>query len=247
MELWKEISEYEGLYSVSSLGRVKSIQREVLYSNGRTHIVKEKILKQEISKTTKMKRVTLSKQCSVERFLVHRLVGKEFIPNPENKSQINHIDGDRLNNTITNLEWCTGSENMMHAYKTNLQTALKEQKCPSAKLEWCDIHEIRDSFKSGITVKTLKTKFNVSEENIRHILRNSTWKDNNYNPILMRKINDLKYIPITKAVNIMNASGMNMSEIAKVLKVKHAAIYSILKSPIYQEWYKRNCVNSGEA
>lgn len=119
-EIYKAIPGFEGYYEVSNLGNVKSLGR---YNNR-----KPKILTQENSKSrlTTYKRVKLHKNGEVTRFLVHRLVATVFIENPENKPQVNHIDNDTTNNNVNNLEWCTGSENMVHSHKQNRQEAVKK-------------------------------------------------------------------------------------------------------------------------
>lgn len=106
-EEWKSIEGFEGLYDVSSLGRVRSYPR-----NG----TKDKdihILHQGVTKSGYC-RVALSKNDRMKNYAVHRLVAQAFIPNPENKSEVNHIDGNPNNNTINNLEWNTRSENHLH-------------------------------------------------------------------------------------------------------------------------------------
>ena len=114
MEKWKDVTGYEGEYKVSNYGNVKSLKRG-----------NERLLTWHKSKLTKrhpepMFHVELWKDNKRKTFKVHRLVAQEFIPNAEGKPQINHIDGDRNNNHVNNLEWVTGSENMNHAYKTGL-------------------------------------------------------------------------------------------------------------------------------
>lgn len=116
-EIWKDIKGYEGLYQVSNLGRVKSTEREILCSN---QYVKFKRTYPEIvlsaySLEHNYKQVTISKNGVNKGFLVHRLVAEAFIPNPGNKPEVNHIDGDPSNNSADNLEWVTRSENMTHA------------------------------------------------------------------------------------------------------------------------------------
>lgn len=101
-ELWLDISEYENLYQVSNCGRIKSLNYR------RTG--KEQILKQATNKDG-YKFVSLRKNGKGKTFTVHRLVAKAFIPSIENKVEINHIDCDKTNNCVSNLEWCTHKEN----------------------------------------------------------------------------------------------------------------------------------------
>lgn len=112
-EVWKDIEGFEGVYMVSSYGRVKSLPRP-LYNGKGVFESKERIFKVAVSGKG-YNEVTLSKNkgCTHK---VHRLVCVAFIPNLEGKGEVNHIDGDKLNNRVTNLEWATRSENTQHAY-----------------------------------------------------------------------------------------------------------------------------------
>lgn len=113
-EIWKPVVGYEGLYSVSSLGRVR---RETgIDSNG--HLRKERILKTDISKK-QYHRVNLWKNGKGKHFFVHRLVAEAFIPNPDNLPFINHRDENTQNNMVDNLEWCTIKYN--NSYGTRLE------------------------------------------------------------------------------------------------------------------------------
>lgn len=118
-EEWKDIKGYEGLYQVSSLGRVKNLERYVRAKNNSLRKNKEKILSFFINKNG-YQEATLSKNSKKRLHRVNRLVAEAFIPNPENKPQVNHKDGNKLNNRVNNLEWCTRSENMIHAWKNGL-------------------------------------------------------------------------------------------------------------------------------
>ena len=114
-EVWKDIKEYEGLYQVSNLGRV----RRILFRNNR--IVKPKITLLKIQKHTQgYCKVTLCKNGKEKDRLIHQLVAECFIENEQNKPFINHIDGNKQNNKSENLEWCNQKENMKHAVKHNL-------------------------------------------------------------------------------------------------------------------------------
>lgn len=119
MEVWKEIPNYEGFYEVSNYGKVRSITRKTQFGVG-YRVYKGKELKLQADKDG-YKRVALHKEGKQKRFFVHRLVGLCFIDNPENKPVINHIDGDKANNYVENLEWVTRSENDIHAFDTGLR------------------------------------------------------------------------------------------------------------------------------
>ena len=119
-ELWKDIKGYEGLYQVSSFGRIKSL----LGWNGHKYVYREKILNpyMQNSKGTYYRSVVkLKKNGKAKDYKVHRLVAQAFIPNPNNLPQINHIDGNPLNNNVNNLEWCTQKYNVNHAIDNELK------------------------------------------------------------------------------------------------------------------------------
>ena len=118
-EIWKDIEGYEGYYQISSLGRVKSLARP-RYIKNYPQIFPERILKLHNTKHG-YKQIRLSVHRDVKIFKVHRLVANAFIPNPENKPCVNHIDGKKDNNIIANLEWVTQSENSIHAIIHNLK------------------------------------------------------------------------------------------------------------------------------
>lgn len=106
MENWKDVPGYEGLYAISDLGNIKSF-----YTN--------KILKPSIDKFGYC-RFSATKNKKQKTLRIHRLVGELFIPNPENKPQINHKNGIKTDNSKDNLEWVTDSENKKHAYQEGL-------------------------------------------------------------------------------------------------------------------------------
>lgn len=119
IENWKDMQGYEGLYQISDLGRIKSYPRVVKCKESNERIIKSRILKQYHTSNHYLF-VRLSKNKKQTNYRVHRLVALNFIDNPENKPCVNHIDGNKSNNRVDNLEWCTHSENMQHAVKNGL-------------------------------------------------------------------------------------------------------------------------------
>lgn len=118
-EIWKDIEGYEGLYQVSNLGRVKSLERVVLRGNGRTLKVRERILKSAIQGTG-YERIYLHDEGVKRGFYAHRLVAQAFLYRKDGADEVNHKDGNKLNNESSNLEWVTGDENIDHAFKEGL-------------------------------------------------------------------------------------------------------------------------------
>lgn len=117
MEIWKDIPGYEGLYQASSLGNIKSLKFQCNLTGKK--YPREKILKQKIDKW-KNKRVELWKNGEHKTWLVHRLIGITFLGIPKEEITINHKDGNRLNNKVENLEWCSIKDNIRHAFRNNL-------------------------------------------------------------------------------------------------------------------------------
>ena len=120
-EIWKDIEGYEGLYQVSNLGRVRSTTRKQLANirNNKYITKKGQVLTPMISNAG-YGRVTLFKERKRKMYSVHRLVAMAFIDNPDNLPEVNHKDGNKRNNELHNLEWCSKSANVKHAYDNKL-------------------------------------------------------------------------------------------------------------------------------
>lgn len=123
-EVWKDISGYEGLYQVSNLGKVRSLDKPMFVYG--THnpplptIRKGKVLSPRISQDG-YEKVALTKDKKSKNHFVHRLVAIAFIENLDNLPEVNHIDGDKRNNIFLNLEWCNHLQNMQHCFNNSLK------------------------------------------------------------------------------------------------------------------------------
>lgn len=130
-EVWRDINGFDGLYQVSSLGRVKSLEKVIKYDNGEKHLG-ERLLSFETDKHGYY-RTLLRKRGKGYHQLVHRLVCKAFVGNPNNSPEVNHINGIKNDNRAENLEWCTRSENEQHAYNNGLAKGQPGHLRPMAK------------------------------------------------------------------------------------------------------------------
>lgn len=166
-EIWKNIKEFENYYQISNLNRVKSLARY----DKRGYRIKERILKLQVNNAGYFS-VNLWVNCKHKTCLMHRLVAEAFIPNFDNKPQINHRDGGKLNNRVNNLEWCTAKENITHAINTGLRNT-KGEAHGRARLTEDAIIRIRESV---LTLRKLAEIFKVSYQQIGYIKNNKRWR-----------------------------------------------------------------------
>ena len=161
-ETWVDISGYEGLYKVSDRGRLLSM----VGWNGHERKSRKKIIsgwvqKTDVNGTYKRRVVGLAKDGKKEEFKVHRLVAMAFIANPENKPSINHKDGNPLNNSVDNLEWCTQKENIAHAIETGLKKVAAYE----------NVDDVFAMYKDGKSIKEIAAKYGSSHVTIRNMIR----------------------------------------------------------------------------
>lgn len=159
-EYFVDVKGYEGKYRVSNKGRVYSLLNDMFRVStigGRGYY--------EVGLHNNGKRKTVK---------IHRLIANHFISNPKKKKEVNHIDGDKTNNSISNLEWCTRRENNKHARLTGLNKDMGETH-HNAKLKESDILMIRELRSSGLTHREIASKFNVTRKCITSILNKKRW------------------------------------------------------------------------
>ena len=166
-ESWKAVVFFEGSYEVSNFGRIKSIERTRVNA-GKIQKVAERIL---VNAQANYPSVSLWKEGILKVKKVHRIVAEAWIPNPEHKPEVNHIDANRLNNCVDNLEWVTRKENVKHAVNSNLMPSGENH--PNSKLSNVDIESIRLSTEPQ---KQLAEKYGCSQGLISMIKNKLIWR-----------------------------------------------------------------------
>jgi len=163
-EVWRDVKNFEGLYQVSNLGKVKRLVSK--------RVLCERLIGSSIDRYGYVKRV-LSKKGKNHCFTEHRLVAITFLENPENKATVNHINGIRTDNRVENLEWNTQLENKQHAIRTGI-TNMKGTNHPKCKLNEEQVLEIK---KIGFsqTRTSLSKKYGVSRNSILGIIKGKYW------------------------------------------------------------------------
>ncbi len=159
-EIWKDIEDFEGQYQVSNLGNIRSQPNKAnhfktvhnigQYNNSHGYMI-----------------VSLFKNKLQKSYQVHRLVAQAFIPNPNNYSQVNHIDGNKLNNCVNNLEWCTAKQNMQHAKQNGLRADFSGNNNPR-------IRKINQYDLQGNFIKQWNSIYDIINE--LGICRSSIWR-----------------------------------------------------------------------
>lgn len=174
-EKWREIPGYREIYLISNLGNTRTKDRD----GARGCFVHGHVLKQHENSNGYM-RCSMNINGQSKQMLVHRLVAESFIPNPDGKPYVNHKDGNKHNNAVSNLEWCTKSENERHAYETGLKitTPLKGELHGGRIFNWRDVQAIRNEYVKGSYEHgqcALARKYGTSQSHIYNIVHNKNW------------------------------------------------------------------------
>lgn len=167
IEEWKDIPGFEGIYSASTFGNIKSYPKS--YKTGRGYIrnkPEEFIIGEGLSQKG-YKRVNLSGKI----YMVHRIVALTWIPNVDvNRNQINHIDCNKLNNYVNNLEWVTNQENRDHAIANDL-VMRRDKNCSFQKLSSHDIDIIEDLYyNKQMPQREIAEQYGVGQQTISRVL-----------------------------------------------------------------------------
>jgi hypothetical protein len=172
-EIWKPINGYEDKYLISNLGNVKSLYRW----NGKAFYKREYLLNKYVNKHNGYVYICLTKNNKIKNVRLHRLVAKTFIHNPKNLPQVNHIDGNKLNNKVDNLEWCTCKENIIHAYNIGLSENKNKIKVKQYDINGKLLNEYKSlseaSNKTGINIQKISlcinNKYKYRNKNEKYI------------------------------------------------------------------------------
>lgn len=161
MEIFKDIIKFENTYQISNIGNVRNKKTGLL------------LTPQYNKKGYQYVYLSYSHTGRV-KWYIHRLVAKHFIPNPENKPQVNHIDCNKQNNSVDNLEWCTNNENQKHASLNNLHCHGEQHK--SHKFNEVNIKLLPKLTTIGFTISQLNRLTGVANINIEKVIKGKTWK-----------------------------------------------------------------------
>lgn len=172
--MWKPVLNYEGSYEVSSDGWIRTVDR---LCGNRRGIVKSKILNQFDNHGYRF--VILSRNNKSKNCYVHRLVAEAFIPNNDNKPQVNHINGNKSDNRLSNLEWVTIQENHLHSYrKLNRRSSDNHGgRNPNARISIDQVKDIINRYTSGIaSAKELAAEFGINKNYVYMMANGKVWK-----------------------------------------------------------------------
>lgn len=176
-EIWKDVVGYEGLYQVSNLGHILSLQRVQTMSNMVQRTIKQRVLKPTPSEKGYLTVHLVSQDGSRKRLKIHRLVAQAFCENPLDLDIVNHIDNDRTNNQSENLEWVTQKDNVEHCIKHNRHKTQNQwgENNSSAKLSIKIVLQIRKLHNQGKSCAVISDLTSVSSKRVSSVIRKESW------------------------------------------------------------------------
>lgn len=167
-EEWRDVAGYGGRYQVSNLGRVRSLNRTIVQSNGKTQARRGRLLKPRPTKAG-YRQVHLYEEGAGANQYIHRLVLDAFVGSAPDGTECNHKDGDKTNNHVDNLEWVSHTENIRHAYDNGL--------CGAAKLSPEIAEMIRKVYALGQhTQEQIGQMFGINQQMTSNIVRGESWR-----------------------------------------------------------------------
>lgn len=179
-ENWKNIEGYEGLYQVSNFGRIRGLDRVVERKNNNPTTIKGRV-KNNQQYVNGYLFVALCKNGIKKPLSVHRLVANSFIPNPDNKPEVNHKDLNKHNNHVDNLEWCSHSENHIHKNKSGIISPCfinnNGENNGRSKLTEGDVITIKKRMANGEIQKAIASEYYMSPSAINAIAKGKNWKN----------------------------------------------------------------------
>lgn len=214
---WEQVDEFDG-YFVSDSGLVKSIKR------GRERVLRQFARREYLQVRFQVGRVRYYRT-------VHRLVALAFIPNPLDKPQVNHRDGVKLNNDVSNLEWATAAENVRHAYATGLSRAVAGETHHSAKLTDNQVVELRYRFAAGESMAELAEVYGLEQRSV-HKLARGCWRMECGGPIAPKQVAVLSMHEASEIRQLFKA-GAKIKPLAKQYGVSRRTIQDVVRYKRY--------------
>lgn len=179
-EVWRNIPNYEGIYEVSNRGKIRVLPRIRLGFSYKTNKKTWRHYKGKLLKPSFMGNylcVVLTKGGLKRTMAIHRAVALAFLPNPENKLNINHIDFNTSNNKVENIEWCTQFENIHHTINNHRSKYAEGENAGHSKFTNIQIPEIKRMKLSGYSQRIIAEYYDVNQSTICRIINNNTYKN----------------------------------------------------------------------
>lgn len=169
-EIWKPIGGYEGFYEVSNKGRIKSLGRKGSGCSGEDRIIRTP------NGNNRYCTFAISIKGKRKQLQLHRVVAIAFIPNTENKPEVNHINAVKTDNTVENLEWCSSSENTIHGLGLGIMNTAKGTQKPNARFTEGEVKIIKEKLSRGVKGSDIAKEYGVNKVLIYNIKSGKTWK-----------------------------------------------------------------------